>query len=849
MISPAGVVERLGAGVCEMLGLTEPFAPGASLEALFFRTERGGYARLQAALEQIRNGAAHSGCGQLSLANAEGGNRHADWSVYALDDGTDARAAVLILKIAETGIGVLGSLESYRETFEHAVEGIFRTTLEGSYLEVNPALARIYGYQSPKDLMGQLQNLNRQLYVKAGRRREFVRLMQQQGFVSNFESEVYRADGTTVWIAEYARTACDSQGKALFFEGSVVDITEHKRVEKALKESRERFRRLVESMNLVPWEADLETERVTYVGPQAEEFLGFPMRKWLKEDFWKERIHPEDRAWMIVSRAEALEKRGRFESEYRMVTHDGRTVWVRDIVSIIKGRDGREVLAGFLLDITHRRAAEELLRENRQFTEQVAAASPVIWYVYDLAINDVVYVNGAGVEALGFTKNALQQMEPVFLLALAHPSEEEAWWKHVTSLVDLKPGVIVEREFRLRAAQGDWVWLRTGETSFRQDAAGRTTQIVGTAENITMHRMAMEQLERNEALFRKLAETTRVIPFEVDLRARRFAYVGPQAEPLLGFPLSHWYRAGFWSAVIHPDDEIVAERLCREALESRETDIDAEFRMRTESGEYKWMRQIVRGGSMEEKAGLGRGFLIDVTSAKLMEAEREQTRAQLRELAVQGQKQLEEERMRVAREIHDELGQAMTLLRIDLAWLGGRVGRTVSGDALPPLMDKLEAMEQRLEETLQAARRITTKLRPPVLDEFGLAEAIEWQANDFTRRAGIRCQVIADFQGCPDKDAETVVFRIFQEILTNVARHSKASRVEVRLEQTPDSLWLSVRDNGCGFKAGEAKKQAGFGLLGMRERAEGAGGRLVIVSTPDEGTTISVTLPIQFQPR
>lgn|GEM_PF-1315888 len=840
-------VERISPGLERILGWTTPVKPGMPLGAVFPRAEIEGYAQLFAAVAATLAGTDAATKGWLKVVLPEGGGGTIQWNLHLLEAGSRRRSVALVLQWDSPHSTAPDSLESYRDTFEHAVEGIFRTTLDGRYLVVNPALARIYGYESPAELMRRLRDLETQLYVKPGRRKDFVRLIQQQGFVSDFESEIYRADGTTVWIGEYARTVYGPTGEALYFEGSVVDITPQIRMIEALQENRERFRRLVESVSLVPWEAEWETGRIVYVGPQAEELLGFPMKEWLVDDFWMQRLHPEDRSWATIARAEGLSKRKSFESEYRMITAEGRTVWVRDIVTRRQTEGGQDILVGFMLDITHRRTAEESLQESRQFTESVAAASPVIWYVYLIEENTVGYVDGGGVELLGFTKEALVKMEPVFLLSLAHPTEEAAWQVHRPRLAALKAGEVLEREFRLRAADGNWIWMRTYECAFKQDAEGQTLQIVGVAENITIQKAAIEQLEENEALFRKLAETTRVVPLEMDLAARRLVYVGPQAVLMFGYPLSKWYGANFWGTVVHAEDMEGVEKLLQEALAQPDSDLDVEFRIRTESGEFKWLRLIVHRGSVEEKEG--RGFLIDISAAKAMEAERETARRQLRELAVQGQKLLEEERMRVAREIHDELGQSLTLFRIDLTWLGGRVGRMLPGEAGAPLMDKLEAMEHQLEATLQAARRITTALRPPVLDEFGLAEAIEWQANDFSRRAGIRCQVFTEFQGNAGKEAETAAFRIFQEILTNVARHAKATRVEVRLEQSADTLWLSVRDNGSGFNPDDAKKKAGFGLLGMRERVEGNGGRLAIISTPGEGTTVSVTLPIQFRAR
>ena len=191
--------------------------------------------------------------------------------------------------------------ESYRDTFKHAIEGIFRTTLDGQWIEVNPALARIYGYDSPEEFTSTLPDLNTQLYVEPDRRAEFVRRMREDGCVADFESEARRRDGKVIWIAEFARIVADENGVPLYFEGSVIDISGHKRAELALKKNEQEFRLLVETTNVVPWEADLKTGRFFYVGPQAVPFLGFAIEEWMGENFWVDRLHPEDRERVAIA--------------------------------------------------------------------------------------------------------------------------------------------------------------------------------------------------------------------------------------------------------------------------------------------------------------------------------------------------------------------------------------------------------------------------------------------------------------------------------------------------------------------------------------------------------------------
>ena len=736
-------------------------------------------------------------------------------------------------------------LESYRDTFKHAIEGIFRTTLDGQWIEVNPALARMYGYDSPEEMTSALRDLNTQLYVEPDRRAEFVRKMREEGRVSAFESEVLRRDGRIIWISEFARTVAGENGEPLYFEGSVIDISPHKKAELALKKNEEEFRLLVETTNVVPWEADIKTGRFFYVGPQAVPFLGFPLEDWLQEDFWVNHLHPEDREWVTITRGEAVEKGKSFECEYRMLRADGRTVWVRDMLSVIPSAEAGLIVGGFMLDVTYRRYTEESLRESRYFIEQIASASPVILYLYDVVEQRCLYLNGLVDKILGYSTWNLVEMSPLFTLALAHPEEMEAHAAYFENLAAAKEGQVVEREFRLRGAGGNWVWLHSRETVFKVGSTGQPHQIVAVATDITAHRAVLDKLASNEAFFRKLAETTGMIPFEVDLRTAQFTYVGPQAESLFGYPLAEWAAAGFWPSIVHPADADAAAKLELDPEGSEEADVHAEFRLRKTNGEFVWVRQVVRYGRRDEQGGKARGFLFDISASKVIEEERETSRRQLRELGLRNQSAREEERISVAREIHDELGQALTLFRIELTWLENRMAKVLSERGAEPVVRKIGQMKRMLDGTLQTVRRITTNLRPPVLDELGLRAAIEWQAEGFSRRVGIRCEVDAESLECPCKDTSTALFRIFQEILTNVARHAQASRVRVKFRKEEDYFVLSVSDNGRGFTATSSPKPKSFGILGMGERAEALGGRVEISSGLAQGTTVIVKLPVR----
>lgn len=233
----------------------------------------------------------------------------------------------------------------------------------------------------------------------------------------------------------------------------------------------------------------------------------------------------------------------------------------------------------------------------------------------------------------------------------------------------------------------------------------------------------------------------------------------------------------------------------------------------------------------------------DITGRKRAERGLEQSREELRALAAKLHSVREEERVRIAREIHDELGQTLTALRVNQSLLIRSVREADVPDG-PSIAAQLESLQGLVTGMLASLRRIVTELRPEVLDTLGLAAALDWQAAEFARRTGIECRVCLP-GGAVAADAErsTALFRIVQEALTNAARHAGADRVEVKLRREGAFLEMTVADNGRGITQAEAYASTSLGLLGLRERAAMLGGTAAIAGAPGEGTTITVRLP------
>jgi len=230
----------------------------------------------------------------------------------------------------------------------------------------------------------------------------------------------------------------------------------------------------------------------------------------------------------------------------------------------------------------------------------------------------------------------------------------------------------------------------------------------------------------------------------------------------------------------------------------------------------------------------------DITARKRAKEELKKSREALKNLAGHLQSVREGERTCIAGEIHDELGQALTALKMDLFWLRKRL----PGDQTPYLK-KIQTMVDLTDRTIVTMKRISTDLRPSMLDDLGLVAAIQWQAEEFEKRMGIKCAAAVDFEEIElDEEKRTAIFRIFQETLTNIARHADATRARVYLRKRAKRLELEVRDNGKGITEEQISDPKAYGLLGIRERVQFLDGEVKISGTPNKGTKVLVKIPL-----
>jgi signal transduction histidine kinase len=233
-------------------------------------------------------------------------------------------------------------------------------------------------------------------------------------------------------------------------------------------------------------------------------------------------------------------------------------------------------------------------------------------------------------------------------------------------------------------------------------------------------------------------------------------------------------------------------------------------------------------------------MVTDITDRKEAEEQLKTSRERLRDLSRHLESVREEERTNSAREIHDELGQLLTVLKIDMSWVAKRLPKAEAS-----LADKTRTMYELIDKAIQTVKRISSELRPGLLDDLGLAAAIEWQAQELRKRTDIDFE----FRASPkeitlDRDRSTAIFRICQEALTNVVRHANATRVKLSLQEKRGRILFRISDNGKGIEEKQLSDPKAFGLIGMRERAHFWGGEVKISGTPGKGTVVAVSIPL-----
>ena len=711
------------------------------------------------------------------------------------------------------------SQRQYREIFELASVGIFRSTPDGRILLANPALATMLGYQNAEELRE--LDLARDIYLRPEDRAALIARYRDSADPWIVEVEWRKRDGTPWWVQISAHSVPDDAGHALYFEAFVQDVTERRLSVDALRLSEARYRALATNLpetSVFLYDHDLryllvDGSSLAGVGTSKEALEGHTIFEVLPADMC-ERLAPLRRAALA---GEIVE----FEETYGGRTHAVHLLPIRDANgAVIYGM-------GVALDITDRKQAQERLAENETRLRAIIDAEPECVKVLD-GTGRVLTMNPAGLAMV--EADTPEQIVGQDVLCVVAPEFHKAFTDLSRRTFTGEPGTL---EFEIIGFKGTRRWLETHAVPLRSPR-GDIHSLLGITRDITKRKRAEQALRESQQRLQLVARATNDAVWDWDLVTdslwwaeafqKMFGYAPEEIEP---GPES-WYNR------LHPDDRERVITGIRAAIDGGETSWSDEYRFRRKDGGYA---EIYDRGYVMHDANRRP---VRMVGSMMEVSERKRTEAQLRNLAARLEAIREEERTRIAREIHDEVGQALTALKMDLAWLGKKVPPRGT-----PVRKKLLGMEGVIDGTMDALHRILAELRPGVLDDLGLPAAIRWLAEEFKRRTEITCTVqLTGGEPGLDTGQATAVFRILQEALTNVARHARARHVEIRLHVLPTAFELVVTDDGRGITAAELEATGTLGILGMRERALTWHGRVTVHGQPGHGTTVRVFMPV-----
>ena len=606
---------------------------------------------------------------------------------------------------------------------------------------------------------------------------------------------------------------------------------ERKQAEEALRQNQVRYRLATSAGRVAVFDWDLRTKEI-YVDPLLKTSLGYQDHEIRHLDDWEPLFHPEDFKLLGQRLQDYLDgKRPYYELESRRFHKDGSVRWFDARGQAIRDTGGQAIrIIGTVVDITDRKLAEEALRESEERLRLALEAGRMGAWDWDLHTGLIIWSSGIfailGLEPFSVTPSLS------IWRGCVHPDDMSRVEQALNKCIQEKQPC--QSEYRLVLPDGTVRWVE-GRAKPTLDEAGECATLKGLLIDVTERKQAEEALRASEERYRNVveAQTELICRYRPDttltfVNDAYCRYFGKTREQLIGTKFIKLIPDSERPAAkAHVDSLIANPRI--EANEHRVMKADGSL------GWQQWIDHVVRdaNGQVVELQGIGR----DITKRK--EAEEELAHLSVRFLGLQ-----DEERRRIARELHDVTAQNLFAATIGLA-------RAERGLQPAELRETLAECQTLCEQSLKEIRTLSYLLHPPMLDQAGLVPALQWYIEGFTRRSGIEVSLLAPEEiGRLSKEVERDLFRVVQEALTNVHRHSGSPVAIIRLERQNHQLVLQIKDQGRGVRQKPGKVNGiellGVGIRGMHERLLQLSGRLEIESS-DQGTTVTAVVPLPGQ--
>ena len=648
------------------------------------------------------------------------------------------------------------------------------------------------------------------------------------------EHRLRHKDGSYRWILSRGVSVRDAMGKPTMIAGSHVDITKLKETQEALKTSTQAlgeremlFGKLAEAIDQVFWFTELNPERLIYVSPAFEQIWAVPVETLYRDPrAWLSTIHAEDQERVAVAfEAYVRGQAPAYNIEYRIQRSDGAIRWICDEGARIVDESGEvRWISGIAKDITEQKRANDALRESEERFRLMADSAPVMIWMSDLD-KHCIYFNKRW---LDFTGRTIEKELSEGWAENVHPEDLRRCIKKYSTAFDARRPFGME--YRLRRFDGEYRWIADFGTP-RYEPNGAFCGYIGSCIDITDRKLAQDVMRESEAKFRALFESN-VLPIVYWHERDAVMDANDAYLRLIGFTQEE-LKAGKvrWDPTV-PDTETAIEREAREVLASRRQpfiQFEKEYRLR----DGRRVPVLVAASLLPGKSDSGMAFVVDLTERKL-------TEQKLRDLTARLFHSQEEERTKIARELHDDIGQRLALIEIELEQLSQMTSEP--SEDVPRLIQELS---QQTREIATDVQHISHELHPPKLEYLGLVPAVKALCRELSAHKKIRIDVEAhDMSTSIPRNIALCVYRVVQEALQNVVKHSRSAEARVVLDESADHVDICICDSGIGFDPESTAAKTGIGLISMHERLRLVRGTLAIESYPRQGTSIKIHVPL-----
>jgi len=632
------------------------------------------------------------------------------------------------------------------------------------------------------------------------------------------------------------------------------DISSEKKAQEEMKLSNDRFELISGATTDMVWDWNLQTNMLWwnknyyshfgYTDPNIPQYISA----------WSEAIYPADRE-RVVSSIEDCIKKGKpyWYEEYRFLKADQTVLFVSDSGYVLFNESGEPYrMVGAMVDVTEQKLAKQKLEYSNQANKQLAERMSAILNTLPanialidelgniVEVNDAWKIfaigNGNTGDHFGVGDNYLQITE-FSTMGISNIDANELI-SGVKSVLNNSDSTFSYEYSCVTPGYSRWYKMIVTRLEEKEHAGAVVMNI-----DITEMKNAELAIRKSNERLQTISKATNDALWDWDLVTDE-VWWNESAFKLAGYssdqPIPDIID---WISQVHPDDR---DLLLNRMKNYKETDLDF-F-----EEEYRYLINDAGYGTVLNRAYILRdehqkpirvvGAFMDITLRKAAETELKRSTEQLRELSLHLQDIREEERAALSREVHDVLGQQLTSFKMDLHWLGRRLK-----DLPEEVKEKMKNISLAIDATIKTVRKIASELRPGILDDLGLVAALEWHSEEFENRSGIKVNFSSEINNVKIQPKIAIaIFRIFQELLTNVARHAKATEVNASLGIANKALCLKVTDNGQGFSKEKIEAKKTMGMLGMRERTLLLSGKYEVNSEPGKGTSTLITVPIDM---